>query len=143
MTETMQLVDVVELETKLYVERDFDAVADLYAEDIELVLVDGPVLRTREEVVDYLKREEEAFSDASLTWEILAVDGPTVVQAWTWSSRHTGDLTLPSSQAFTAAGREVTIEAVSVSRIEGGRLKYSRRYYDRFGVLSQLGMVPG
>lgn len=139
----MQPKDVVELEAKLYEDGDFDAVADLYSEDMEFVLADGSVLRGREEVVDYLKREEGAFSDASLTWKILAVDGPTVVQAWTWSAKHTGDLTLPSGQALPASDREVTIEAVNVVRIEDGRVKYARRCDDRLGVLAQLGLVPG
>ena len=143
MRETMQPVGVVEWDGKLYVENDFDALADLYAEDMEMVLADGSVLRSREEVMDYLKREEGAFSDASFDWEIVAVDGPTVVQAWTWSAKHTGDLTLPSGQALPASDREVTIEAVNVVRIEDGRVKYTRRYYDRLGVLAQLGLVPG
>ncbi|MDX6381652.1 MAG: SnoaL-like polyketide cyclase, partial [Rubrobacteraceae bacterium] len=79
----------------MYGEGDFDAVAELYSEAAEFVLADGSVVRGRENVVGFLKDEAEAFSDASFTWEILAVNGPTVVQAWTWSAKHTGDLTLP------------------------------------------------
>lgn len=141
--EAMMPREVVELDAKLYEKRDFDAVADLYAEDMEFVAADGSVLRGRGRVLDYLKREDAAFSDAKLEWQIVAVDGPTVVQTWTWSAGPTGDPALPSGQTLPASDREVTVEAVNVTRIEDGRYTYSRRHYDRLGVLAQLGLVPG
>ena len=118
-----------------------DEFADLYADDVRFTGADGTVIEGREPLLDYLRREEAAFPVSRMDVQTIAVDGNTGVLAWTSTTRHDTDLTLPSGTVLPATGRDLTIEGLNVLRIVGGKVVESRRYYDRLGLLTQLGLL--
>lgn len=133
---------VVELEDKCYRDGDYAGMAELYAEDAEFTTPDGGVLRGRDEIIDYTRREAEAFSDNEYTATIVAVDGPTVVVEWSWEGTHQHDLRLPSGTTLPATNRRLKVDAVAIARVESGRFVRVRRYHDRLSVMTQLGLLP-
>ncbi len=120
-----------------------DGFADLYADRIRFTGADGTVIEGRERLLDYLRREEAAFPAGSMAVRTIAVDGDTGVLAWTSTTRHDAALTLPSGTVLPATGRVLTIEGVNVLRVADGKVVESRRYYDRLGLMAQLGLLPG
>lgn len=119
-----------------------DEFADLYSEQVRFTGADGAVIEGRERLLDYLRREEAAFPVGSMAVQTIAVDGDIGVIAWQSTTRHDADLTLPSGRTLPATGRELTIEGLNVLRVVGGTVVESRRYYDRLGLMTQLGLLP-
>lgn len=138
--DTREVVDEVARRTRRAA--PVDDFADLYAEHVRFTAADGSVIEGREPLLDYLRREEAAFPAGSMSVQIVAVDGDIGVLSWTSTTRHDAGLTLPSGKVLPATGRDLTIEGVNVLRIVQGEVVESRRYYDRLGLMSQLGLLP-
>ena len=72
-------------------------------------------------------------------WEIddLFSAGDKVVARWTGSGRHVGDV-----NGIPASGNEVDdIEAISIHRMEGGKIAETWQVWDTLSFLRQLGAV--
>jgi steroid delta-isomerase-like uncharacterized protein len=137
----MQAQTLIQLEEKLYREGDWDAIGDVYTEDVEFTSPDGSVIRGRDQVADYFRREAEAFSDTTFSQELIAADGDLAVVTWSWSGTHSKDLTAPSGQTLSATGNRISMDAVSICRIRDGRIASMRRYYDRLDMMMALGVI--
>ena len=118
----MEVKGLIELEEQHYRDGNWESLGKLYTEDTEFTSADGSVIRGRDAVIAYARREAEAFTDNALTQELVAVDGDTAVVLWSWS-----------------------IDAVSICTISDGRISSARRYHDRLGMMLALGIVrlPG
>lgn len=149
----MEPREVVERQMAMESEGNLDAAMELYSPRVELVAVDGTVVRGLDQVDAFLRRETAGFPDWRATGEVVATAGPTVVHRWTWRGTHTEPQTvsaanapkepLPTSAGATLAptGRQVVIEGVSLTRVEGDKIVWTRRFYDNLGVAQQLGLV--
>ncbi len=141
----MEVKELIELEEQHYRDGNWESLGKLYTEDTEFTSADGSVIRGRDAVIAYARREAEAFTDNALTQELVAVDGDTAVVLWSWSGTHSKDLVAPSGQKLPATGTRVSIDAVSICTISDGRISSARRYHDRLGMMLALGIVrlPG
>ncbi len=149
----MEPREVVERQMALEGEGNLDGALELYSPQVELVAVDGTAVRGRDQVEAFLRRETAGFPDWRLSGEIVAAEGPTVVQRWTWRGTHTEPLTASAADApkepltvsagatLPPTGRQVVIEGVSLTRVEDGLITWTRRFYDNLGVAQQLGLV--
>jgi predicted ester cyclase len=73
-------------------------------------------------------------------WQIedLFSTGDKVVARWTGSGRHIADV-----NGIPATGNDVRqIEAVSIHRMEGGKIAETWQVWDTLGFLQQLGAIP-
>jgi predicted ester cyclase len=82
------------------------------------------------------ERYVAAFPGGSIAVGPQFADGDTVVTRWTGRGVHTGELS-----GIAPTGREVTVEGITVSRIEGGRIVEEWTSWDRLGLLVQLGAI--
>jgi steroid delta-isomerase-like uncharacterized protein len=79
-----------------------------------------------------------AFPDTRMTVEQQVAEGDNVVTRWTAQGTHKGEL-----MGIPATGKQVTITGITIDRIVAGRIVESWDEFDQFGMMQQLGVVPG
>lgn len=77
-----------------------------------------------------------AFPDCHFTIDDLVADEHTVSLTYTFSGTNTGPL-----QDVPATGKRVSLQGVSVSRIENGKSVKETVVWDGLGLLQQLGLA--
>ncbi len=138
----MNAREVVDVVYRTLSEKGVDALAELVAPDVTFVAADGARIEGREKALDYLRRERAALNlveDVS----IVAEGESVVVLEGVVRGKHDAELTLPSGRHLPATGREISLELVVVARVANGRITHVRRYYDRLGLMAQLGIALG
>jgi len=68
--------------------------------------------------------------------EIFSTDNRVVVR-WTGSGTHVAEI-----NGIPATGRKVSVDAISIHRVAGGRIAETWEVWDTLGFLQQLGVVP-
>lgn len=79
-----------------------------------------------------------AFPDLRFTIDEQIAEGNTVVTRWTVLGTHKGELA-----GLPATGKAATVVGMGVDRIENGKIVESWGLFDQFGMLQQLGVIPG
>ncbi|MBI4491907.1 MAG: ester cyclase [Chloroflexi bacterium] len=79
----------------------------------------------------------DAFRDAHMTIEDLTGEEDRVAFRWTFRGTHTGPL-----MGIPPTGKQVSISAIQLSRVAGGKIVESWVNYDAMGLLQQLGAIP-
>lgn len=118
---------------------DPDQIAGLYAEDavhedVPLGMeVQGPAA-IRESVAGFIN----AFSDASMESTTAFASENQAADVWAFTGNYTGTLEgLPPG-----SGQPVTMRGVSLLEFADGEIQRSADYYDAYGLLIQIGVVP-
>jgi steroid delta-isomerase-like uncharacterized protein len=72
-------------------------------------------------------------------WEIeeMFSTGDRVCVRWTGSGTHVGEV-----NGIPPTGRDIRVDAISVHRIEDGKIAETWEVWDTLGFLQQLGVVP-
>jgi predicted ester cyclase len=105
--------------------------ADYQLHDPQVKAGDGP-----EGMVEVVRQYQEGV-DGHWKIEDLFSSGDKVVARWTGSGRHVGDLNgMPPTGAVVSR-----VEAVSVHRMEGGKIAEIWQVWDTLGLLQQLGVA--
>ena len=78
-----------------------------------------------------------AFADARVRIEDTVAAGDMVVTRMTWSGTQTGPFL-----GFAATGKAATWTAISIIRVEDGRIAEAWVNEDDLGLLAQLGAAP-
>ena len=60
-----------------------------------------------------------------------------VVVRWTGSGTHVGEV-----NGIPATGKKIRVDAITIHRMEGGKIAESWEVWDTLGFLQQLGVVP-
>jgi steroid delta-isomerase-like uncharacterized protein len=68
--------------------------------------------------------------------EIFSTDDRVVVR-WTGSGTHVAEL-----NGIPPTGKKISVDAISVHRMEGGKIAETWEVWDTLGFLQQLGVVP-
>lgn len=118
-------------------ERNIDAIAAFWADDIRYVApgidVVGKDARLRDETI-WL----EAFSGNFVRVETLVSDGDQVTEFCVLGGVHTGPLVLPDGSAMPPTNRRIEGRFASHYRIAGGKVVYQQIVYDRLDLIQQL-----
>src|ERR1700759_4612990 len=77
------------------------------------------------------------FPDLVLTVDAQYEDGDVVINRWTATGTHTGDLPM-----LPATGRSSTVTGIAIDRFEGDRIAETWSSWDTLGMLQQLGAIP-
>ncbi|MBT2498910.1 ester cyclase [Agromyces sp. ISL-38] len=114
-----------------------DIIDEVYAPD--LIWHDpGQEIQGSEEAKQYIAKYKSAFPDLSVTVEDEIAEGDKVVTRWTLRGTHHGEI----EEFGPPTGRQVELNGISISRIEGGKIVEEWNSYDNLGVMQQLGLVP-
>ena len=72
-------------------------------------------------------------------WEIeeMFSAGDRIVVRWTGSGTHSGEL-----NGIPPTGKDVRVDAISIFRMDGGKIAEMWEVWDTLGFLQQLGVVP-
>jgi steroid delta-isomerase-like uncharacterized protein len=105
---------------------------DAYFEDVPSVVNGWDVpLRGHQAMRESIAATFEEMTDMEFELVSASDAGDRKVVEWIMTGTHYGDIT-----------GEYSIRAVSVMKLEGGKITWERDYYDAFLLLKQLGIVP-
>ncbi|MEJ2217587.1 MAG: ester cyclase [Gemmatimonadota bacterium] len=117
-------------------QRNEDLLETLFAPEATYQTPDA-VYQGVEGVVQFLRNAFVVAPESRLEFLDEIVGDSDVALEWVWSGTHTGNLpNLP------ATGRDFVVHGVTVLEIEDGLITRATDYYDRFGFLQQLGVMP-
>jgi steroid delta-isomerase-like uncharacterized protein len=123
--------------------REFDRIADQFADDAEILLVgSGTRFTGRDGSKEYSRSWADAFPDGRVAVDNIISAGDAVVVEFTGRGTHTAPLTTPAGD-IPATGRSVTQQLCDVYEFTGdGKIKKQRVYFDSASLLAQLGVTP-
>ena len=78
-----------------------------------------------------------AFPDLRVTIDDMIAEGDRVVVRTTFTGTHQGDM-----MGIPPTGKQVSLSAISIERISGGKFVERREQADMMGMMQQLGVVP-
>jgi steroid delta-isomerase-like uncharacterized protein len=122
--------------------RDFDRVAEMMANDGEIVLV-GSDTRFRGPVgaIEFSRMWADGFPDGRVEVDRSLASGDCVCLEFTGTGTHTGTLRGPGGD-IPATGRSVTLHFCDVHEIRNGKISSVHSYFDSASMLTQLGVMP-
>jgi steroid delta-isomerase-like uncharacterized protein len=116
-----------------------EPIAAAYVDDAVYEEVATGVVRTgRPEILAYLTDFFAAFADARAEVEEAFAAGEHGAATWTFNGRYTGQL--PGFPPGT--GQPVTFRGASILDLRGGMIARETQYFDVYGLLVQLGIIP-
>jgi steroid delta-isomerase-like uncharacterized protein len=118
---------------------DLDRLVGLHAEDAIVEEVPtGIVYEGRDAIRAYFEAFKAAFPDSTLHYTNTFATDTWATAEWTFSGTYTGQLPdFPPGE-----GQPLTIRGVDVIILAGDHVRGGRVYYDLYGFLAQLGMLP-
>jgi len=90
-----------------------------------------------EGVKDWLDRVLHAFPNIHYTLIDYVESGDRLVLHWLAEGNHHG-----SFLKIPASGKQVRINGISILKIENGKIKEGKLFWDLAGVLRQIGLLP-
>jgi steroid delta-isomerase-like uncharacterized protein len=131
---------VRETSDRIFNEGDLDYVDEAYTEDLVMHHVpSGEDYEGIEAFKQWIREFRQSFPDFEVSVDDVIVGEEKFVTQWTGRGTHRGPLPGVTAEPTNEA---VTFEGVTVHRVEDGKAAEAWWYYDQFGVLAQLGLVP-
>jgi hypothetical protein len=119
---------------------DVSGLQELYALDAD-VAIPGASAQGREQIGALWGAFISAFPDGQLT-ELLRLDcGGYIVSENNLSGTHTAPLVTPQGE-IPATGNSVSVDGVSIFKIENDEIQSEHLYFDQVTFLAQLGLMP-
>jgi steroid delta-isomerase-like uncharacterized protein len=117
---------------------NLDLADELYAPDYVLHDPSLPEdLHGPEGLKRYAAMSRGAFPDARVSVEDQIAEGDKVVDRWTATGTHTGDL-----MGVPPTGRRIEVSGITIGRFAGGKIVEDWYQGDDLGMMRQLGVVP-
>ena len=82
-----------------------------------------------------------AFPDLYINIVEMIAEGEFVSVRWTFGGTHNGEL--PGDPPLPPTGKKIQVTAQSMHRVANGKVAETWVNFDSFGMLQQLGVVPG
>ena len=79
----------------------------------------------------------DAFPDTQVTLEDVVVEGDKVAQRWTLTATQNGEF-----MGIPPTNKKITIWAIEIDRVAGGKFVECWERFDTFGFMQQLGVIP-
>jgi steroid delta-isomerase-like uncharacterized protein len=109
-----------------------EVVDEIYAEQIQVG--DGPSM-PREQFKALAAMSANAFPDLVVTVRDQIEEGDRVVTRWTAEGTHSGDFL-----GHARTGKRISIKAIHIHRVRGGRIDALWEEIDLLGLAKQLGI---
>ena len=123
-----------------YSAHDEQAIRAVLADDARLVSPNG-VFSGAPTIAGYMMAWADAFPDSRYTPQHVTVDGDTVVMESTFTGTHSGTFVDPGGD-IPPTNRQVEARSAHAVVVDGDRVTEVRMYFDVFGFLAQLGVLP-
>lgn len=123
---------------ELWNERNVEVVDELVAEDFFNHAAPPDRQRGRQGLKDVVRMFEGAFPDFRYEVEDVIAEDEKVAVRDIFRGTHEGDF-----MGIPATGNRVTMEAIHIYRLCGGRLAEHWVARDDLGMMRQLGVIPG
>lgn len=119
---------------------DLDALEGVFTADCVVHDAQNP-FAAEQRGLDVLRAQvamyRAGFPDLVMTVDAQYEDGDAVINRWTATGTHTGDLPM-----LPASGRTATVTGILIDRFEGDQIAESWTSWDTLGMLQQLGAIP-
>lgn len=135
---------VIEAVEKAMNARDFEAFANLHAEDVSLHAPDTPEpIRGRDAVKEWYGGFVNGFPDMDVKTERLFAQGEWVCGEYSITGTHTEPLPGPGgSDPIPPTNKPIQLASATVYRVQGGKVTEVTEYFDQLGFMMQLGLAP-
>jgi len=110
---------------------------ELYATDIVFHGATGEDIHGLKDYKQFFSNLFDAFPDLHFTFDDMVVEGDKVACRWTFTGTHKGEF-----RGIPPTNKKVTIWAITISRIVGGKAVEEWERFDTLGWMQQLGLVP-
>jgi hypothetical protein len=114
---------------------------ELYTEDV-VGWSPAVHISSRAELAEEYSGRADAFCDVDMLIDPIDVVGDRGYAEWVVSATHAGPLPLSDDAVLQPTGRRITWRGVTVAHFEGTRINSLHQYWDNFGLLSALGVLP-
>lgn len=122
--------------------REFASAATSIAEDCEIVNIPfGATYRGPEGYKQFAMAWARAFPDSKLEITNLFTTEEQALVEYTGRGTHTAPLTSPMGE-IPPTGRKAELHLCDVLTLRNGKIVVWHSYYDAFGFLQQLGLIP-
>lgn len=122
---------------EIWNQRNVEVVDEIVAEDFLNYAAPPDRQRGRQGLKDVVRMFESAFPDFRYEVEDVIAEGEKVVVRDVFRGTHEGDFL-----GIPATGNRVTMEAIHIYRLSGGRLAEHWVARDDLGMMRQLGAIP-
>ena len=124
--------------TELFQKGNVDAADELLAEDYTHHTPPMGMEGTREGFKDFVRMVHSGLSELTTrTDEIFTAGDDKVVQRWTGTGTHDGELF-----GVPASGNRVEFDGISIYRLKDGKITDDWTRSDMVGLMSQIGAMP-
>ena len=96
----------------------------------------GEDIRGLKDVKQFFSNFFSAFPDTHGTLDDVVVEGDKVAQRWTLTATHKGKF-----MGIPPTNKKVTIQAIEIDRVAGGKFVECWERFDTLGFVQQLGFV--
>ena len=119
---------------------DVSVLEEIFGKDIT-IWSPGRLLMSRDELIDELRKRDQAFSNFQV--EIMSLDlaGNRGYAEWVATADHTADL-VDGDLVIEASGTPITVYGMTVASFDGDRIVALRQYWDELSLLTDLGVLP-
>ena len=135
--EVMDRLTAAATETK-----DFQAVAECYANHAVAVTPDQGEIRGGAAIANYLRQFSDAFPDLQYEHIDKHEAGNVAVDEGYITGTHTAPLATPSGESIPPTGKRIRVRDCDVATVEGGLVTSHNFYFDQMEFLGQLGLLP-
>jgi steroid delta-isomerase-like uncharacterized protein len=118
-------------------ERNLFAMYENFAPDVVFHAAGGRKMHGLEQLKQMIDRLLRAFPDHHETIDDIVAEDDKVVARVRWTGTHQGEYL-----GAAPTGKQVTYTAITIYRIEGGKVVESWQEGDRIGLMQQLGVIP-
>ena len=120
--------------------RDFPSLRGMYTTDATYVRANS-TSNGHDEIVEYLAGLKTSFPDHDACIDAIVVAPDAATVEWTETGSHTTPYDTGAAGVIAPTGKSFDAKIVDIFRFEGDRIKSQHEYFDRLGLLSQLGWI--
>ena len=117
-------------------ERKNDLAGELFTDDHVMHDPQVPAGTGPQGMVDVVSVYQKGVEGHWEIEEIFSTDDRVIVR-WTGSGTHVGEL-----NGIPPTGKKISVDAISVHRMAGGKIAETHEVWDTLGFLQQIGVVP-
>jgi predicted ester cyclase len=110
---------------------------ECYASNVVVYGASGLVFHGLKDFKQYISEFYNAFPDFHFTIDDMVVEGDKVAIRETITGTHKG-----AFMGIPPTNKKVTIWALEIDRVAGGKIVEARGRFDTLGLMQQLGVVP-
>jgi steroid delta-isomerase-like uncharacterized protein len=116
---------------------DFEALRDLYVEDVEMTTPDERI-HGLDDAISLLEAIQMAFPDLKHELVTAIEEGDAIASEWRVTGTHMGPLSGPDGE-ISPTGRRIDLKLAEFVWISDGRIVRSVSYWDNAAMAAQLG----